>query len=111
MKEYVLDIVAATRENPNVEYGASPRAALAFLDAAKARAAIHGRDYVIPDDVKALLEPVLVHRLVLSTDASLGDVSAADVLAEIESGVEPPGGDQTPATQTAVHDGGSPDDR
>ena len=106
VKEYVLDIVAATRENPNVEYGASPRATLAFLDAAKARAAINGRDYVIPDDVKALLEPVLVHRLVLSTDASLGDVSVADVLADIEGNVEPPGSDNASTTPTAAHDGG-----
>lgn len=107
VKEYVLDLVAATRENPNVEYGASPRAALAFLDTAKARAAIHGREYVIPDDVKSLIEPVLVHRLVLSTDASLGDVSVADVLGEIEDGVKPPGSDHTPAERTAVHDGGN----
>ncbi|WP_049902690.1 AAA family ATPase [Halococcus agarilyticus] len=105
VKSYVLDLVAATREDPNVEYGASPRAALAFLDTAKARAAINGREYVIPDDVKALIEPVLVHRLVLNTDASLGDVSVADVLAGIEDSIEPPGSDHTPA-HTAVHDGG-----
>ena len=104
VKEYMLDLVAATRENPNVEYGASPRATLAFLNAAKARAAIHGREYVIPDDVKALLEPVLVHRLVLSTDASLGDISVADVLADIENDVEPPGSDVT--TPAATPDGG-----
>ncbi|WP_435079129.1 AAA family ATPase [Halococcus sp. AFM35] len=109
VKEYVLDIVAATRNSPNVEYGASPRATLAFLDAAKARAAIHGREYVIPDDVKALLEPVLAHRLVLSTDASLGDISATDVLADIENGVEPPGSDAT--TPAPTPDGGEFFDR
>ena len=99
VKEYVLDLVAATRDDPNVEHGASPRAALAFLDAAKARAAIEGREYVIPDDVKALAEPVLVHRLVLSTDASLSDVSADEVVAEIEDAVEPPGSDVAPETR------------
>jgi len=106
VKEYVLDLVAATREDPNIEYGGSPRAALAFLDTAKARAAINDREYVIPDDVKSLIEPVLVHRLVLSTDASLGDVSVTDVLATIEDSVEPPGGDHTSTARTAVHDGG-----
>jgi MoxR-like ATPase len=111
VKEYILDIVAATREDQNIEYGASPRATLAFLDAAKARAAINSREYVIPDDVKALLEPVLVHRLVLSTDASLGDVSVADVLADIENSVEPPGSDDAPMTPTAAHDGGESPDR
>jgi MoxR-like ATPase len=99
VKEYVLDLVAATRDDPNVEHGASPRAALAFLDAAKARAAIEGREYVIPDDVKALAEPILVHRLVLSADASLSDVSADEVVAEIENGVEPPGSDVVPETR------------
>ena len=100
VKEYVLDLVAATRDDPNVEHGASPRAALAFLDAAKARAAIEGREYVIPDDVKALAEPILVHRLVLSADASLSDVSADEVVAEIENGVEPPGSDAVPETRS-----------
>jgi MoxR-like ATPase len=99
VKEYVLDLVAATRDDPNVEHGASPRAALAFLDAAKARAAIEGREYVIPDDVKALAEPILVHRLVLSADASLSDVSAEEVVAEIEDAVEPPGSDAVPETR------------
>jgi MoxR-like ATPase len=99
VKEYVLDLVAATRDDPNVEHGASPRAALAFLDAAKARAAIEGREYVIPDDVKALAEPILVHRLVLSADASLSDVSADEVVAEIEDAVEPPGSDAVPETR------------
>ena len=99
VKEYVLDLVAATRDDPNVEHGASPRAALAFLDAAKARAAIEGREYVIPDDVKALAEPILVHRLVLSADASLSDVSADEVVAEIKNGVEPPSSDAVPETR------------
>ncbi|WP_290814595.1 MoxR family ATPase, partial [Halovivax sp.] len=59
VKEYVLDLVAATRTHPDVTHGASPRASLAFLNGAKARAAIHGRDYVIPDDAKAIAEQVL----------------------------------------------------
>jgi len=106
IKEYVLDLVAATRDDPNVEYGASPRAALAFLDTAKARAAINGREYVIPDDVKALIEPILIHRLVLSADASLGDVSVEEVLADISNSVEPPGSDGSATISPALHDSG-----
>ncbi|ELZ14183.1 ATPase AAA [Haloterrigena salina JCM 13891] len=91
IKEYVLDLVAATRDHPDVTHGASPRASLAFLDGAKARAAIHGREYVIPDDVKVLTESILAHRLVLSTDADLSDVAPADVVADIVDSVTPPG--------------------
>ena len=91
IKEYVLDLVAATRDHPDVTHGASPRASLAFLDGAKARAAIHGREYVIPDDVKALTESILAHRLVLSTDADLSDVAPVDVVADVVDSVTPPG--------------------
>jgi MoxR-like ATPase len=108
VKEYVLDLVAATREHPDVEHGGSPRAALAFLDAAKARAAIRGRDYAIPDDVKALAEPVLVHRLVLSADAALSEVTAGEVIAAVTGRVEPPGSDDATAV-AAVSDGGADD--
>jgi MoxR-like ATPase len=90
VKQYVLDVVAATREHPSIEHGASPRAALAFQDAIKARAAIHGRDYALPEDVKTLAEPVLSHRLVLGTDATLGDVAPVDLVAEAISSVDPP---------------------
>ncbi len=88
---YILDIVEATRTHPDIAHGASPRASLAFLDGAKARAALHGRRYVIPDDVKALAAPTLVHRLVLSTDADLRDVTSADVIDRVLEEVDPPG--------------------
>ncbi|WP_394348681.1 AAA family ATPase, partial [Halovivax sp.] len=81
--------------------GASPRASLAFLNGAKARAAIHGRDYVIPDDAKAIAEQVLGHRLVLSTDADLSDVSQVDVVENILEEVEPPGADPEELVATA----------
>ncbi|MDQ2052625.1 MoxR family ATPase [Natronolimnohabitans sp. A-GB9] len=90
VKEYILDLVTATRDHPDVTHGASPRATLAFLDGVKARAAIHGREYAIPDDVKALTESILGHRLVLSTDASLSNVAPGDVVAEVVDSVEPP---------------------
>ncbi|MFC6723303.1 AAA family ATPase [Halobium palmae] len=90
VQSYILDLVEATRENPAVEHGASPRASLAFLQAGKARAAIHGREYVIPDDIKALATDILAHRLVLSTDAELSGDSVADIIEDVLSSVDPP---------------------
>jgi len=93
VKEYILDLVDATRTHPDIEHGTSPRATLTFLDAAKGRAALNGREYVIPDDVKLLAPSVLVHRLVLSTDADLSDVSREAVIADVLEQIEPPGAD------------------
>lgn len=90
LKEYLLDLVAATRSSQDVLHGASTRATLSILNASKARAAIHNRDYVIPDDVLAMIEPGLTHRLVLSSDAELSDRSVDEVLAEVVSNVKPP---------------------
>ena len=95
VKEYVLDLVDATRTHPDVRHGASPRATITCLTAAKGRAAIHGRDYVIPDDVKALARPLLVHRLVLSTEAELSDSSAEAVVDDVLETVVPPGSEPT----------------
>ncbi|MUW14935.1 AAA domain-containing protein [Halorubrum sp. CBA1125] len=93
VKEYILDLVAATRDSPALRYGGSPRATLAFLRGSKARAAIRGRSYVIPDDVKALAEPVLVHRVIRTTDAELADRGVSEIIREIVDGVVPPGAD------------------
>ncbi|WP_049923593.1 AAA family ATPase [Halopiger djelfimassiliensis] len=90
VKEYLLDLVAETRDHPDVAHGASPRASLTFLNGAKARAAIHGREYAVPDDVKALAQSVLAHRLVLSTEADLTDVSPEAVVSDIVDNVEVP---------------------
>ncbi|MDJ1434306.1 MoxR family ATPase [Halostagnicola sp. A-GB9-2] len=95
VKGYVLDLVEATREHSQVVHGASPRASLAFLDGAKARAAIHGRNYAIPDDVKVLSESILAHRLVLGTDAELNDIKPETVVGNIVSDVEVPDVDST----------------
>ncbi len=113
VKEYILDVVAATRTHPDVAYGASPRATLAFLDAGKARAAIRGRAYVIPDDVKLLAENILVHRLVLSTDADLSDVTTADVVEAVLEDVEPPGAgaEFVPDGETASNSDSPPNDQ
>jgi MoxR-like ATPase len=83
VEDYVLDLVRATREHPDVALGASPRGALALAAAARARAATRGRDYVVPDDVKELAEPVLAHRLILEADAELRGRSAHAVIAGI----------------------------
>ncbi|MFC5973392.1 AAA family ATPase [Halomarina salina] len=106
LKEYILDIVGASRDTADTRHGGSPRASLAFLNAGKARAAIHGREYVIPDDVKALAQSVLAHRLVLSTDAELSDLSAREVVDEIVGSVEPPGSDTEAVESVPVSDGG-----
>jgi MoxR-like ATPase len=90
LKQYILDLVAATRDHPDTKHGASPRGSLAFLDGAKASAAIRGRDYAIPDDVKRLAQPILAHRLVLSTEAELGTLEPADVVDDIVDSVTVP---------------------
>jgi MoxR-like ATPase len=90
VKEYILDVVGATRTHPDVAHGASPRATLAFLRAAKARAAVRGREYATVDDVKAVARAVLVHRLGLDVDADLAGVTAEDVVRDILDSVPAP---------------------
>ena len=91
---YVLDLVAASRDHTDVTHGASPRAAITLLSVGKAHAAINGRDYVIPDDIKGHLESTLAHRLVLTTDASIRDVTPRDVVREIADRVPTPSSDE-----------------
>jgi len=95
VKEYILDLVAATRASPMLQHGGSPRATLAFLSAGKARAAIQGRGYVIPDDVKSLATPVLNHRVIRTTDAELADESVSEIIDGVLSDVTPPSADTT----------------
>ncbi len=107
VKGYILDLVEATRTHGDIAHGTSPRASLALLNAAKARAAIHGREYVIPDDVKTLVRPTFTHRLVLSTDAELSGVTAEDAIEEIMATVQPPGSDAEAERESAVSAGGA----
>ena len=93
VKSYILDLVEATRTAPALQHGGSPRATLAFLRAGKARAAIRGRSYVIPDDIKALAVPILEHRVIRTTDAELANQSVSDILADLLSDVAPPSAD------------------
>src|SRR3954454_2510758 len=87
---YIVDRVQATRSDPAVAVGGSPRASIALLRASRALAASDGRQQVLPDDVRVVLGPVLVHRLILKPDAILRGESAASVLDRIVSQVKPP---------------------
>jgi MoxR-like ATPase len=92
LKHYLVDLADATRRHPNVALGMSPRATLALQRAARARAAAAGRTYIIPDDIKALADPVLSHRLVLSSDAQLQGINAGKVVADVLGAVPVPTG-------------------
>ncbi|WP_352420063.1 MoxR family ATPase [Proteiniborus sp.] len=81
--EYILKIVNATRENEEIELGISPRGSLALFKASQAYAAINGRDYVLPDDVKFLIKPIFVHRLILNSHAQIKGRNAEDILDHI----------------------------
>jgi MoxR-like ATPase len=81
--DYVVALVRATREAPDIESGASPRAAAMLAGAARARAALDGRDYVIPDDVKALAPAVLRHRVLLSAAAEMEGRPVEGVIARL----------------------------
>jgi MoxR-like ATPase len=83
LKQYVIRLVAATRSSPELRLGASPRATLHLLRAGRARAALDGRDFVIPDDMQALALPVLAHRLLPSAEAVVTQQSPERVLAAI----------------------------
>lgn len=83
VKRYVVDLVTASREDSGLRLGASPRAAIQLLRAAKSYAALSGRDHVLPDDVQELAVPVLAHRLLPSTESRLSGRSTEDVVADI----------------------------
>jgi MoxR-like ATPase len=90
VREYLVRVARATRLISDIELGASPRATLALYQASQAWAAIHGRDYVLPDDIKALAPHVLTHRLVLSPQAQLRGRKMQDLVADIVYAVPVP---------------------
>jgi MoxR-like ATPase len=90
VKEYVVNRVRATRTSPDLRLGASPRAALHLLRAAKAHAAMSGRNHVLPDDIQVLAHAVLAHRLLPSTDAQLARRSPEDVVGAVLAEVPVP---------------------
>jgi len=87
---YISEIIIATRKSPAVYLGASPRAAVALLNAAKAYALLQGRDFVIPDDIKYIAVPVLQHRLILSPETEMEGISATAVCKRIIEKIEVP---------------------
>ncbi|MEM2985194.1 MAG: MoxR family ATPase, partial [Candidatus Jordarchaeaceae archaeon] len=88
--EYIRDIVIRTRRNPQVLLGGSPRASIVLMEGAKARAALNGREYVIPDDVKAIAQQSLNHRLILRPEAELEGVSVNRIIASIIGEIQVP---------------------
>jgi MoxR-like ATPase len=99
--EYIVRLVNGTRSHPDVYLGASPRGSIALYRAGQALAGLYGRDYVIPDDIKALAEPALAHRLIIKTSASIHDVQSANVIRELLDatpidGIRPTGGPDGP---------------
>jgi MoxR-like ATPase len=88
--KYIAEVIAKTRNHPHLFLGASPRASLATMNAAKAFAAINGRDFVIPEDVKKALGPVLNHRIILTPEREMEGMQSEDVIKMIADSVEIP---------------------
>jgi MoxR-like ATPase len=99
--DYIVRLVGATRSHADVYLGASPRGSIALYRAGQALAGLLGRDYVIPDDIKALAEPALAHRLIIKTSSSIHDVQSGNVIRELLDmtaidGIHPTGGPNGP---------------
>ncbi|MBQ0768656.1 MAG: magnesium chelatase, partial [Bizionia sp.] len=88
--KYIAQLVNKTRNHPHLYLGGSPRASLAILNTAKAFAAINGRDFVIPEDVKKALKPVLNHRIILTPEREMEGMTTENVIDMIEQSVEVP---------------------
>ena len=91
IKEYIVRLVDTTRQHPDTYLGASPRGSIALYKTAQARAAILGRDYIIPDDIKALAMPALAHRLIVSPSARIKNVDPRVIIEEIVGSIPVPG--------------------
>ncbi len=100
VSDYIVRLVNGTRNHADVYLGASPRGSISLYRAGQALAGLLGRDYVIPDDIKALAEPALAHRLIIKTSSSIHDIQAGQVVRELLEatsieGVRPTGGGPT----------------
>jgi MoxR-like ATPase len=92
-QRYMVEVVERTRDHDQVDVGVSPRGLQRLYEAVRARATVQGRDYVVPDDVKALAKPVLAHRLVLTTEAQVRGVEKRDVVESVIGSVSVPRSD------------------
>jgi len=90
LNDYIVDIVAQTRRHPDVTLGSSPRGSLSLFRASQAWAFYNGRDYVLPDDIKKMVIPVLSHRIILKQEAKLKKISAEEILNSIVSKINVP---------------------
>lgn len=99
---YIIDLVSTSRQDPALALGASPRASIALVRASRALAASDGRDHVYPDDVRAVLKPIMAHRVILNPDAILRGETIDAVLERLVTKVKPPSG--TPGTSSAKKD-------
>jgi len=97
VKRYIVELTQATRRSADVHLGASPRGSLALFRTGQARAALDGRDYVLPDDIKALAVPVLGHRIIVGPAARMRELGADQIVHEIAHSLPVPGGDFQPA--------------
>jgi MoxR-like ATPase len=88
--DYVMAIVGATRRDPQIQVGASPRGGLALVQLARGQALLHERDYVVPDDIKQVAVPALAHRITLRPELWVRQVSADDVVSRLLAGVPTP---------------------
>jgi MoxR-like ATPase len=96
VKRYIIDLVNASRQHPDVYLGSSPRGSLALFRTSQARAAMAGRDYVIPDDVKALAEVTLAHRIIVGPAARIKDISSRTIVQDILAATPVPGASMRP---------------
>ena len=101
IQKYIIDLVGRTRQSNDVYLGASPRGSLALFRAGQARAALHGRDHVLPDDIKAMAVSVLGHRVIVSPAARLRELSADRIVEEVMHSTPVPGGDYKAAAEKA----------
>ena len=90
VRQYIMEIMHATRDNEDLNLGASPRGSIALFRGSQAMAALRGRDYVLPDDVKFIVAPILAHRLILSPESRLRKVTAEQVVQDVVSEIAVP---------------------